>query len=417
MKILHLSDLHIGKTIHGINLIDSGDQSDWLDKLLTVLNRERPQAIVIAGDIYDRSAPSREALQLVSRMLTEFAALAWKPCVMMVAGNHDAGPMIDYLRSIVQRQNIHMAGMLEREMAHVTLEDECGSVTFWLMPYAYPASINQVLGTAYRGYDEAFRAYLAAQDIDFGTRNVIVAHQNITAFGSEAQRGGSETFVGGVGGIDFTVFDGFEYAALGHIHAAQSVGRDAVRYAGSPLCYHFSELKYPDKGPVLVELGDKGTAPTVTVCPIAPLHPMREVRGTLTELLDAERMNTAEGEYVRAVVLQEADGIGGYREAAEQLRAVLAEKGSLLLDIAVERVGERRETPEAVRDPGQKSVEELFREFWISRRDSGPDDAECALLDFIAEQERVSDPERDGPTEAELDAILAFAAQQEEESK
>ena len=148
----------------------------------------------------------------------------------------------------------------------------------------------------------AVRALLERQPIDFTQRNVLVAHQNVTANGAEVERGGSESMIGGVGQIDYRCFDGFDYVALGHIHAACAVGRDTVRYAGSPLCYHFNEARQPEKGPVLVTLGEKGTPVQIEVVKIPPLHPMRELRGALQELREAELAQPRRNEYLRLVL-------------------------------------------------------------------------------------------------------------------
>ena len=169
----------------------------------------------------------------------------------------------------------------------MSLTDEHGPVDFWLLPYLFPALAAEALGTELRDYDAAVRAVLAAQPLDPTRRNVLLAHQNVTAGGAEGERGGSESAVGGVGQVEYTAFDAFDYAALGHIHAGYPVGRPAVRYAGSPLCYHFNETKQAAKGPLLVELGAKGSPVTVTLLPIEPLHRLRVLEGAY-EALRAE---------------------------------------------------------------------------------------------------------------------------------
>ena len=231
MKFLHLADLHFGKSIHGVSLLEKGDQKAWVDGFLEMVRSLRPDAVVAAGDIYDRSAPSGDAVALLDGMVTALAEL--EVPVMLVAGNHDSGQRLSFGGSLLARQNVHISGVLSRQLAHVTLQDRDGPVTFWLMPYLFPALAAQVLeDESIRDYDAAVRRMLAAQDVDFSQRNVLVAHQNVTANGQEAVRGGSESMVGGVGQVDYTAFDGFDYVALGHIHSAYPVGREAVRYAG-----------------------------------------------------------------------------------------------------------------------------------------------------------------------------------------
>ena len=224
MRFLHLADLHFGKTLHGVSLLENGDQSDWVERFLRLAGECRPDAVVIAGDVYDRGAPSGAAMQLLSRMVTGITELG--TAVLIAAGNHDSGQRLSCFRELLSRQNVHIAGVPERTLTHVTLRDAHGDVTFWLLPYVFPAAVAQLLGDeTIRDYDAAVRRLLAAQDVDFSRRNVIVAHQNVTRGGAEGVRGGSESMVGGVGQVDYRAFDGFDYVALGHIHAAFPVGR------------------------------------------------------------------------------------------------------------------------------------------------------------------------------------------------
>lgn len=390
MKLIHLSDLHLGKLLHSVSLLD--DQRDWVDKFLTLTEERRPDAVVIAGDVYDRSMPSKEAVQLLSRMVTGLSNQAVP--VLIAAGNHDSGERLSCFRDILSRQNVFIAGETRRELTHVTLRDAHGSVTFWLMPYVFPAAVAQALGDdTIRDYDTAVRRLLAAQDVDFSQRNVIVAHQNVTKGGVEGIRGGSESMVGGVGQVDYTAFDGFDYVALGHIHAAYAVGRASVRYAGSPMCYHFDELRQPKKGPLLVELGAKGTEPVVETLAISPLHPMCELRGTYDELRG--RADAAErGAYVKLVLTDRAIT----PENSAYFQALIESRGGVLM----ERVSEYRRFSDAegspeLRDLREKPVEELFADFYAARSDGeAPDEGDAALLRYAAELLRNSDAGEDG---------------------
>lgn len=391
MKLLHLSDLHFGKQLHGVSLLEKDDQPRWVDKLLECVDEHRPDAVLIAGDVYDRQSPSGGAMQLFSRMVTGISDRNIP--VLITAGNHDSGERLSCFRDILARQNVHISGVLSRELTHVTLTDEYGPVTVWLLPYTFPAAVVQILkDDTIRDYDTAVRRMLAEQSIDFSQRNVIVAHQNVTKGGVEGIRGGSESMVGGVGQVDYTAFDGFDYVALGHIHAAYSVGRDAVRYAGSPLCYHFDEIRQPKKGPLLVELREKGREPAVERMEIAPLHPMRELRGTYEEVM-AAASNAGNGEYVKIVLTDRAmtPEINTYFEA------VFKAKKSVLM----ERISEfQRFTGEARRrelnELEQRSVEELFVDFYTDRANGAPEDEDVSLLQFAAELLRNSDAGDDG---------------------
>ena len=411
MRFFHLSDLHFGKTIHGVSLLENGDQGFWADRFLELAETEKPDAVVIAGDVYDRSAPSGDAVELLSRMLTGLSDLHIP--VMMTAGNHDSAQRLAFAGSLLAKQGLHISRPLfdSPELARVTLEDEHGPVTFWLMPYVYPALVSRALGDdSLRDSDAAVRALLAAQNVDFSQRNVLIAHQNVTANGAEGLRGGSETMVGGVGQIDYTAFDGFDYVALGHIHAAYPVGRETVRYAGSPLCYHFDEVRQPKKGPLLVELGAKGEALGVELREIPPLHPMRVVRGAFEELRDQELSDPRKSEYLRLVLTDHRLSPETVAFFDDLFRA----RGSILMDRASEYDPFRGEAaPLSSEAAEQKSLDELFSDFYTQRTGGTPPGAEDrALLAFAAELSRRADL-RALPTEKEIDSVLDYILKQE----
>lgn len=380
MRFLHISDLHLGKMLHGVSLLENGDQPYWVLQFLALAEEVRPQAVVISGDVYDRSSPSGEAVSLLSQLVEGLAQR--NIAVLMVAGNHDSGQRLSFARELLAREQIHIAGTAEREMARVTLTDEYGPVTFWLMPYVFPAAVAQVLqDDAIRDYDGAVRRLLAEQQMDAAARNVIVAHQNVTAFGAEAPRGGSESAVGGVGQVEYTAFDAFDYAALGHIHGAYSVGRDAVRYAGSPMCYHFNETRQARKGPVLVELGRKGEV-SITTLEIQPLHPMRELRGPFETLREQELAHTRRGEYLRLVLTDRPLT----PEAVAFFQSLAASRGSVLMEQTSEYRAYADLLSEASPDTvGDQPLEALFSDFFASRTGSDPDPEELALLHFAGE--------------------------------
>ena len=410
MRFLHLSDLHFGKSIHGVSLLENGDQPYWAERFLELTRAVRPDAVVIAGDIYDRSAPSGAAVALLDRLLTELAGLGVP--VLLVAGNHDSGQRLAFASGLLARQRLHIAGVLSPsgKLDRVTLTDEHGPVTFWLLPYVFPAMIAQVLeDESLRDYDTAVRRLLAAQDIDFSARNVLVAHQNVTAGSAEAVRGGSESMVGGVGQVDYTAFDGFDYVALGHIHAAYPIGRESVRYAGSPLCYHFNETRQAPKGPVLVMLGAKGETPGIETLPLPPLHPMRELRGGYEELRDRELASQARGEYLRVVLTDRRVT----PEIAAFFRDLAAARGSVLMEFVSEYrpfAGEA-EAP-ASPDAREKTVEELFADFCAERTGSDLSEADAELLRRVGELQRHA-PQQTAPEPAAVEGLLAFLLEQE----
>lgn len=407
LKLIHIADLHLGKTLHGVNLLESGDQPHWVEQLLRLCGEIRPGAVLIAGDVYDRGAPAAGAVELLSRLLTGLTDQGI--AVLMIPGNHDSPQRLAFGRELLARGGLHIAPPLTApgKLTRVTLEDEFGPVDFWLTPYLFPALAAEALGTELRDYDAALRAVLAAQEIDFTRRNVILAHQNVTVGGLEAERGGSESAVGGVGQVDCTAFDGFDYTALGHIHAGYPVGRPTVRYAGSPLCYHFNETRQAAKGPLLVELGAKGTPVTVTLLPLEPLHRLRTMEGTY-EALRAELADgapTPRGEYLSVTLTDRRVT----PELAEDLRTLCAARGSLLMELrsALRVEGEAGLlNSAALRENG---LAELFAEF-CTQRSGGtePDPQELALLRRAAELAETAEL-RLPPDDAQVEALLRFA--------
>lgn len=386
MKILHVADLHFGKSLQGKSLLE--DQRDWAGKFVSLVKEIRPDAVAVAGDAYDRAAPSGEAVELLDRFFTDLVRADGNLSVFAVSGNHDSGSRLSFGAELLARERLHVAGRTERKMKRVVLRDAHGPVSFWLMPFTFPAAIRQALGEEDNpdfpcGYTEAVARYLASQEIDPSSRNVLVAHQSVTHAGREAEPGGSETMIGGVGGIDAAAFAAFDYVALGHIHRAQAVGRETVRYAGSPLCYHFDEARRPDKGAVLVELGAKGDVSARQI-PIAPLHPLRVVEGAYDGILAAEAANPARGEYVKAVLADRRVD----PSSAETLRALFAGKGSALLEIvSVWRAGDAFDATAAGTPAPDRSLEEKFAAFWKAFHGGAePDGRTLAVLAEAARQ-------------------------------
>ena len=409
MRILHIADLHLGKMLHGLSLLESGDQPFWVRQFLQLAERLRPDAVLIAGDVYDRSAPSGDAVQLLSELLQGLADR--RIPTMLVAGNHDSGQRLSFLEGLLSRQGVHIAGTLPPggKLPCVTLEDEWGPVCFRLMPYVFPALAAQVLeDETIRDYDAAVRRILAVQGTDPSVRNVLVAHQNVVHAGHEAERGGSETMVGGLGQVEDAAFSEYCYVALGHIHAACPVGRSSVRYAGSPLCYHFQELRQPVKGALLVTLGPPGTEPEIETLRLPPLHPLRELRGTWRELRDGELARESRGEYLRVVLTDSRVT----PEIGEFFRSLAAARDSRVLELTSE-YEPFAEGGAAAGGGREKSEEELFARFYADRSGGeSPSDKDLALLRFAGELLRRRDAA--GKTEQQdIEALLRFAAEQE----
>jgi exonuclease SbcD len=284
MKLFHLADLHFGKCIHGYSLIEMGDQPFWVEQLLKKADELKPDVVLISGDVYDRAVPSKEAVNLLDKLLTGLSKRHIP--VLIISGNHDSGSRLAFADKLLCNQGVYIAGDVVANIKCVTLQDDYGPVHFWLVPYLFPAAINVVFGRDdLKDYDSAMRTLLEKMQINPEERNVILSHQFVVAGGEKPAMGGSETTVGGIGQVDVSVFDGFDYAALGHIHNAQRMGREEVRYAGSPLAYHFSEANQK-KGLTVVELREKGSV-TVSLENLPILHQMCEITGTMEEIVNA----------------------------------------------------------------------------------------------------------------------------------
>ena len=310
MKFFHLSDLHIGLKLFNRDLRE--DQEYILRQITDLAVREQPQAVVIAGDIYDKAVPSAEAVEVFDRFIAGLNAALPDTAVMMIAGNHDSGPRINCFRSVLSRQNVHMIGQPPRaegeQIEKVTLEDECGPVNFYLLPFVRPSMVKQLTGVDENGnnlsYDETLRRLIGREEIDLSQRNVIVSHQFYLPAGTHAkdvERMDSEIrTVGNIDQVSAEILEQFDYAALGHIHKPMKAGSEFIRYCGTPLACSVSEAGQ-QKGIVMVELGEKGDRKT-TVLPLEPLRQVRVIRGELEEVL-----GQACGDYATVILTDKAD--------------------------------------------------------------------------------------------------------------
>ena len=310
MKFFHLSDLHIGLKLFNRDLRE--DQEYILRQITDIAVREQPEAVVIAGDIYDKAVPSAEAVEVFDRFIAGLNAALPDTAVMMIAGNHDSGPRINCFRSVLSRQNVYMIGQPPRvegeQIEKVVLEDEFGPVNFYLLPFVRPSMVKQLTGVDENGnnlsYDETLRRLIGREEIDPSQRNVIVSHQFYLPSGTDAEaveRMDSEIrTVGNIDQVSSDILEQFDYAALGHIHKPMKAGSEFIRYCGTPLACSVSEAGQ-QKGIIMVELGDKGGRKT-TVLPLEPLRQVRVIRGELEEVL-----GQACGDYVTVILTDKAD--------------------------------------------------------------------------------------------------------------
>ena len=310
MKFFHLSDLHIGLKLFNRDLRE--DQEYILRQITDIAVREQPQAVVIAGDIYDKAVPSAEAVEVFDRFIAGLNSALPDTAVMMIAGNHDSGPRINCFRSVLSRQNVYMIGQPPRvegeQIEKVILKDESGPVNFYLLPFVRPSMVKQLTGVDENGnnlsYNEALHRLIGREEIDPSQRNVIVSHQFYLPSGTDAEaveRMDSEVrTVGNIDQVSADILEQFDYAALGHIHKPMKVGSEFIRYCGTTLACSVSEAGQ-QKGIIMVELGNKGDRKT-TVLPLEPLRQVRVIRGELAEVLEQ-----ACGDYVTVILTDKAD--------------------------------------------------------------------------------------------------------------
>lgn len=323
MKVLHVSDLHIGKRVNGMSMLD--DQRYILRQILDIAERHQVSVLLIAGDIYDKASPSAEAVTVFDAFLTDAVAAGLR--VLAIPGNHDSAERIAYAQGLLEKQGVCLPPVYEGEVERVELEDEHGPVKFWLLPFLKPGDVRRFFPDEEidDDYSAALRAVLGACNIDQGKRNVVLSHQLVTAYGTAPDRADDEIKLGGMDNVDVSVYDAFDYVALGHVHRPQRVGRDTVRYSGSPLKYSFSEARY-GKSVVLVELGEKKPGDNVGECvsfeliPLVPLHDVREVRGTLADVLAMGA--AASGSLTDAGVSAGSVGDGGVADGADDEAAL-----------------------------------------------------------------------------------------------
>ena len=300
MKFFHLSDLHLGRRRYELSLIE--DQKFILEEILRLAEEKCPDAVVIAGDIYDRAVPSAEAVELFDGFLR---ALSERHIpVLCISGNHDSPERIAFGASLMTPSGVYLSPVYNGSVEPVALSDAFGDVRFYLLPFIKPANVRRFYPDAViESYTDAVRCAVENMEVNPAARNVLITHQFVTG----GVRSDSEDItVGGTDNVDAAVFDIFDYVALGHLHGAQKIGRETLRYSGTPLKYSFSE-KDQEKSVALVELGAKGDISVSTLL-LTPRRDLREIRGTYTELTLRDNYAGSKTEdYIHAVLTDEND--------------------------------------------------------------------------------------------------------------
>jgi len=375
VRFIHTADWHLGRTVGEWSLID--EQRDFLEKLTNVLTESGAQALVIAGDVYDRAVPPAEAVELLDGFLWRVGAQLGVP-VLMTAGNHDSPRRLSYGGDFLRRGGGYAEGVLKKEVETVTLRDEHGEVDFRLLPWVEPAEARALFPEkAIRGANSAFAAVLEENPVRPGVRSVLVTHGFFAdpARAGEELRRDSETWAGGGEMIDSALLSDYCYAALGHLHSFQRAGAPNAFYSGTPLKYSASEAG-DEKSVTLVELAADGSF-TRTALPVKPLRDLRRVRGTLAQLLALPRTD----DYIYAEVTD---------EAVPDMAAKLADVFPRLVGLRL-LSREEEEAAALLTEAGaaKKTTEELYRDFYLSLKGEELSGGRLARLrEALAETER-----------------------------
>ena len=358
MRIFHLSDLHIGLKLINRDLRE--DQEYILDQIIQKAAEKVPDAIVIAGDIYDKAVPSAEAVEVFDHFIGKLRNAVPDSVIMMISGNHDSAPRVNCFRSVLDRQKIYMIGMPpqteEDHIEKVVLQDEYGPVNFYLLPFLKPGYVRLLCENETPGsYTEAVDAVLRREDIDFSERNVLVSHQFYTGNGETPETCDSELFsVGGIDNVDISAISRFDYAALGHLHKAQRVGAEHIRYCGTLLKYSVSEADL-EKSLHLVTIGQKKEAVTIEKFPLHPLRDVQKVRGCLSGILSSADPKKRD-DYVSVTLTDEIDP---YRPK-EQLEKVY----SRILEVRTDNERTRKKLEFKDEDIRMENPLETFSDFY-----------------------------------------------------
>lgn len=355
MRFFHLSDLHIGKQLHHYNLRE--DQEHILEEITDYARSLHPDAIVIAGDVYDKPVPSAEAVTIFDEFLTSLARIRPKIPILIISGNHDSSDRLQYAAGILKEENIYLAGKApqkdEERMTRIVLKDAWGEVNFYLLPFIKPSYVRNLWSEEIpETYSDAVRALIEREQIDFQKeRNVLVSHQFYMGSHLPETCDSESISVGGMDQVDVSAVESFDYVALGHLHGKQKVKHDHIRYCGTPLKYSVSESSH-NKCLTVVELGEKGTLVKVQEYPLHPLRDVKKMTGELKEILEQEK-NT--DDYVSITLTDETDPY----QPKEQLERIF----SKILEVRIDNTRTRTkwmETEELV----IKTPKENFAEFF-----------------------------------------------------
>lgn len=350
MRFLHLSDLHLGKRVNEFSMLE--DQAYILKEILKIIEEQKVEAVLIAGDIYDKMIPPAEAVRLLDDFLTRLAARELP--VFLISGNHDSAERVSFGARLLNSRKIYLSPVFEGDVKPVTVRDPFGEINIYMLPFVKPSLVKRVYPEEeILTFQDAVKIAIEHMQIDTDKRNILLAHQFVTG---AARCDSEELSVGGLDDVDASVFEAFDYVALGHLHGPQKIGKETVRYSGTPLKYSFSEASHK-KAVTIVDMEEKGS---VSVCqiPLIPKHDMREIRGSYMEVtaLDFYK-DTPVDDYLHITLTDEED----IPDAIGKLRTIYPNIMKLSYDNLRTRT---TMTVQGAAEVEEKSPMELLREFY-----------------------------------------------------
>lgn len=370
---MHLADLHLGKRVNGFSMME--DQEYILNRILEIMEEEQPDGLLIAGDVYDKTIPPAEAVRLMDDFLTAVAAKHVP--VFLISGNHDSAERVAFGHQLMQGSGIWISPVYDGTIRHHTLEDRWGEVNIYLIPFLRPSVVRSFFpDVEIEDYTDALRTIIEDLQVDTSRRNVVLAHQFVTAAGALPETCDSEQLsVGGLDRVDGSVFSPFDYTALGHLHGPQRVGSETIRYAGSPLKYSFSEL-HQKKNVTVAELRAKGET-EIRQIPLQPRREMTELRGTFEEILEeARKKGEPQKDYYHMILTDETDVV----DALSRLREYYP--NIMLLDYDNRRTRSQKEVEQLDR-VDERTPGELFAALYEQQNGQEMDSDRKEYLDGL----------------------------------
>lgn len=372
MKFLHTSDLHIGKRLHETSLLE--DQKYILNQIIKIAKDQKVDAVLISGDVYDKSIPQADAVTIFDRFITELSNCEIK--VFMISGNHDSAQRLDFMSELLKDRGVYFCGSYKGELECITLTDEFGELNVYLLPFIKPSNVCQYFEKEeIDSYESAVKFVIENTDIDYAKRNIILSHQFITG---SATDGSEELIIGGLDNISSQIYQQFDYTALGHIHRGQMVGSEKIRYSGTPLKYSFSEASH-NKSVTVITMREKGDM-DISQHSLTPLRDLRCIRGSFSDITDITQIDaTMTQDFIKVTLTDEYD----IPDAIMHLRSVFP--NILALDYDNNRTRAISDIND-LETHSEVSPFEMFEALYKAQYDTPLDDEQVGILSKLIEE-------------------------------